>query len=113
MDKEMRSMKKVKNMVVVLAVGIALMGNFGAVHAQAPSDTVVRVGFPIQDGISYIDENGNYAGYLVDYMNQLTLFTDWEIEYVQAEGDVDTQLSTLLDQLEAGEIDMMGTMNRN
>lgn len=113
MDKEMRSMKKVKNMVVVLAVGIALMGNFGAVHAQVPSDTVVRVGFPIQDGISYIDENGNYAGYLVDYMNQLTLFTDWEIEYVQAEGDVDTQLSTLLDQLEAGEIDMMGTMNRN
>ena len=99
--------------MVLLVVGITLMFNLLPAHAQAESDHVVRVAFPIQDGISYIDENGNYAGYLVDYLNQLTLFTDWEIEYVQAEGDIDTQLSTLLDQLQSGEIDMMGTMNRN
>ena len=83
------------------------------VLANAASDRVVRVAFPIQGKISYIDENGNYAGYLVDYLEQLTLFTDWEIEYVQAEGDLNTQISTLLDQLQTGQIDMMGTMNRN
>lgn len=106
-------MKHLKNIVAVLIVSITLLCNFSTTGTQASSDIIVRVGFPIQDGISYIDENGNYAGYLVDYLNQLSLFTDWKIEYVQAEGDVNTQLSTLLEQLENGEIDMMGTMNRN
>lgn len=106
-------MKQLKKNLVLWVVGITLMFNLLPAQTQAASEHVVRVAFPIQDGISYIDENGNYAGYLVDYLNQLTLFTDWEIEYVQSEGDINTQLSTLLDQLKSGEIDMMGTMNRN
>lgn len=106
-------MKHLKEKAALWIVSITLILNFIPVYAQATSDNVVRVAFPIQGNISYIDENGNYAGYLVDYLNQLTLFTDWEIEYVQAEGDLNTQLSTLLDQLKSGQIDMMGTMNRN
>ena len=74
---------------------------------------MVRIGFPVQPGISYLDENGRYAGYLVDYLDQLEMFTDWEIEFVQVEGDLDTQLSTLMYMLRDGEIDIMGTMNRN
>lgn len=82
-------------------------------HAGESEKTVVRVGFPIQSGISYLDERGEYAGYLVDDLHQLALFTDWEIEYVQVKGDLDTQLSTLMYMLLDGEIDLMGTMNRN
>lgn len=104
---------KCLKMLAMLAVGIVLLCNLVAAEAKESSDSVVRVGLPIQGDISYIDENGEYAGYMVDYLNQLVLFTDWEIEYVQAEGDVNQQLSTLLTQLENGEIDMMGTMNRN
>lgn len=106
-------MKCLKSMTAFLAVSMALLCSSVTAHAQVPSDPVVRVGFPIQSGISYLDENGDYAGYMVDYLNQLTLFTDWKIEYVLAEGDMNTQISTLLTKLENGEIDMMGTMNRN
>lgn len=106
-------MNKLKHNVILYAAILALLSGLAPLPARAASDRVVRVAFPIQTGISYLDENGAYAGYLVDYLEQLTLFTGWEIEYVQAEGDIDTQLSTLLDMLQQGEIDLMGTMNRS
>lgn len=111
-DREMWPMKYMKKFTAALVLCAILFCDLMSIHAQETSEKVVRVGFPIQPGMSYIDENGNYAGYMVDYLNQLTLFTDWKIEYVQAEGDLNTQLSTLLQMLQDGEIDMMGTMNR-
>ena len=60
------NVKQLKKNLVLWVVGITLMFNLLPVQAQAASEHIVRVAFPIQDGISYIDENGNYAGYLVD-----------------------------------------------
>ncbi len=98
--------------ITAFLIALSLTGSMIA-YAHEPEMQTVRIGFPIQPGSSYIDENGNYAGYLVDYLNQLSLFTHWDIEFVQVDGDLDTQLSTLMYMLLDGEIDIMGTMNRN
>ena len=82
-----------------------------AAQGASNENTVVRVGFPIQHGISYLDENGEYAGYMVDYLEYLSLYTNWDYEFVMAEGDTNTQINTLMQMLMDGEIDMMGTMN--
>lgn len=49
-----------------------------AAQGASNKKTVVRVGFPIQHGISYLDENGEYAGYMVDYLEYLSLYTNWD-----------------------------------
>lgn len=82
-----------------------------AAQAASNGNTVVRVGFPIQHSISYLDENGDYAGYMVDYLEYLSLYTNWDYEFVTVEGDTNTQINTLMQMLMDGEIDMMGTMN--
>lgn len=86
---------------------------FGIDIAHASNGKVIKVGFPIQQGISYIDDNGEYAGYMVDYLEQLSLYTNWDYEFVMVDGDTNTQISKLLNMLINGEIDMLGTMNRN
>lgn len=106
----MKQLGKILCLVLVLCMLLTTPIVVLAGNGEKP---VVRVGFPIQYGISYLDDNGNYAGYMVDYLEQLSLYTNWDYEYVMVEGDTNTQIVTLMQMLMDGEIDMMGTMNRN
>lgn len=74
---------------------------------------VVRVGYPIQQGLTEIDENGNYTGYIYDYLQEIAQYTGWDYEFVRAEGDINESLMTLMEMLENGEIDIMGGMLYN
>lgn len=72
---------------------------------------VVRVGFPIQSGLMEVDADGNFSGYTYDYLMEISQYADWTYEFVQVEGNLNTQIATLLRMLEDGEIDLMGAMN--
>lgn len=111
-DQGNRARRLLSCFVIFLTISILLNSSVFTSYASQTTP-VIKIGFPNQAGSSYIDERGNYAGYLVDYLHQLDMFTDWDIEFIQVEGDSDTQLSTLMDMLMDGEIDIMGTMNRN
>lgn len=71
---------------------------------------VVRVGYPIQLGMTEVDEQGNYSGYTYEYLEEIAQYTGWDYEFVQVEGDLNESLVTLMDMLEKGEIDLMGGM---
>lgn len=102
-----------KGIVLGGAIGLIIFCSSIYIFAKDQTRTIVRVGFPIQEGVSYIDENGEYSGYLVDYLNYVTLFTNWKIEYVQVDGELSEQFSVLQDMLQKGEIDLLGTMRRS
>lgn len=71
---------------------------------------VIRVGYPIQPGMTEVDEKGNYSGYTYEYLEEIAQYTGWDYEFVQVEGDLDESLVTLMDMLEQGDIDLMGGM---
>lgn len=104
-------MKRVRQLVWLILAVCTIGSMVLTAQAASTGSVVVRVGLPIQHGISYIDENGEYAGYMIDYLEYLSLYTNWDYEFVTAEGDTNTQINTLMQMLMTGEIDMMGTMN--
>ncbi|TCW28521.1 periplasmic/7TM domain sensor diguanylate cyclase [Christensenella hongkongensis] len=79
-----------------------------AVYANKNEYNTVRVGYPMQTGLTEIDENGNYSGYTYEYLQEMAQYNGWNFEFVTVEGTLDEQLTKLLDMLGKGEIDIMG-----
>lgn len=72
--------------------------------SRAQKDNVVRVGYP--DGAAIIKQyaDGSYYGYMVEYLEEISEYTGWEYEYVQA------SFVDLCEMLENGEIDLVCVM---
>lgn len=65
---------------------------------------LIRVGFPKVVNFSETDEHGKHSGLVVDYLNEISKYTNWEYEYIQGDPD------ELINKLAAGDIDLMGGM---
>ena len=81
-----------------------------AANAMTKGTRTVRVAFPIQTGLTQLDEYGNYSGYPYEYLEEIAQYTGWNYEFVEVSGDPNESLLTLMDMLEKGEIDLMGGM---
>lgn len=97
-----------KKLYIIILVLLLSFGNI--IPIQAKDRKVIKVGYPIQQGLTEKDEEGNYIGYTVDYLNEIKKYTGWSYEFVEVDGDLNEQLITLLKMLEDGEIDVMGGM---
>lgn len=59
---------------------------FGVLETKAKR--VIRVGYPIQEGLTMKDDEDNYYGYDYDYLMQIAQYTGWTYEFVEVEGDL-------------------------
>ena len=80
------------------------------ISAQTPENRVVRVAYPIQAGLTDHDEYGNYCGYTYEYLQEIAQYTGWDYEFVEIPGSLDQSLTTMMQMLKDGEIDLMGAM---
>lgn len=97
---------KINKYMFTLLVFLFCLFSFPAAGAERQ---VVRVGYPIQDGLTECDEEGNYSGYTYEYLLEIAQYTGWEYEFVQIPGDINDSLTTMMDMLAAGELDLMGS----
>ena len=85
--------------------------------AYASSDTerrVVKVAFPEQAGMSQIGQTGIMTGYNYDYLEKISEFTGWEMEYIAYPAeDGNEAVSNAMADLMAGKVDLLGPMLKN
>lgn len=100
-------MKRITKKIGMVLLAIFVVCCFpNAIHAK--KSKTLRVAYPTLEGFSMKDSDGNYYGYDYDYLMQVSQYTGWDYEFVEVEGDINEQLTKLMDMLKKGEIDLMG-----
>lgn len=79
-------------------------------RAQENESRTLRVAYPIQPGLTNVDQNGNYSGYTYEYLQEIAQYTGWNYEFVQLPGTLNETLSQMLEMVKNGEIDLIGAM---
>ena len=84
------------------------------VKALASDRRVVRVAFPEQEGMSYIGRSGKITGYNYDYLEKISEYTGWQMEYVAYPNeDGNAAVTAALQDLADGKVDLLGPLLKN
>lgn len=100
-------MKRYLLMGCTYIIIISLLCVFPITAFAAGNSPVIRVGIPLQDGFGEVTENGKYAGYAFEYINEIAKYTGWNYTFVTGEQN---KLQTML---EKGEIDLLGGVRKD
>lgn len=96
-----------KNKFVFFLLSLMIIINVIPVNAAS---RVVKVAYPIQSGLTEVDDEGLYTGYTYDYLREICRFTNWKLEFVRFEGDLNEQIVSAMEMVKSGEVDLMGGM---
>ncbi|WP_040195570.1 transporter substrate-binding domain-containing diguanylate cyclase [Candidatus Soleaferrea massiliensis] len=94
--------------MILLVAAVLIMTSIFPAGISAQSRRTVRVAYPIQEGLTDLDENGNYTGYTYEYLEEIAQYTGWDYEFVQVPGPIDESLTALMNMVETGEVDLIG-----
>lgn len=88
--------------ILLLLTAFLLPALFATVRAESTQPRVVRVLFTELQGLSETGTDGRLQGLIIDYLNEIAKYTNWEYEYIKVESD------NLLDEFATGEYDILG-----
>lgn len=92
--------------LVVLLLLFGIVVPAVTVFGQETEKKVIRVGYPIQAGLTEYDEANGYSGYTYDYLQEIAQYNGWEYEFVRT-GDSGEELVELMEQLLDGKVDVI------
>ncbi|MDO4493578.1 MAG: transporter substrate-binding domain-containing protein [Clostridia bacterium] len=92
---------------------LMVLGCFARASAEEER-RVVRVAFPEQTGMSGIDDTGKLEGYNYDYLEKISEFTGWKMEYITYPAtDANDAVMNAMQDIEDGKVDLLGPMLKN
>ncbi len=92
----------------------ALSGKAAAADTADKNHITVRAAFPTQDGTSYFNDNGVPGGYSYDYLQKISEYTGFNMEYVPYEYEnLDESIIAAMNDLSTGDVDIFGPLIKN
>lgn len=79
-----------------------------------PERQTIRVAFPTQEGMSFFGHSGKVTGYNYDYLEKISEYTGWEMEYVPyGSADGNEAVGNAINDLKEGNVDLLGPLLKN
>lgn len=109
----MRMHKKIGRVVSGFLAALTLAASMPYAAAETDRQTI-RVAFPTQEGMSFFGHSGKVTGYNYDYLEKISEYTGWEMEYVPyGSADGNEAVGSAINDLMDGQVDLMGPLLKN
>ena len=103
--------KPYRKILSFLVAAIMLIVFLPSVSFAEAERRVVRVAFPEQAGMSLIGHSGKLTGYNYDYLEKISEFTGWEMEYIAYPAeDGNEAVGNAIQDLMDGKVDLLGPL---
>ena len=96
--------KHLRKVLYSLLLIAGMVGILISSHSSAAEKRNVKVAFFPMQGYHFVDENGNYTGMDVEYLDVLCGYINWEIQYVPC-----NSWEEALRMLEEEQVDLVGS----
>ena len=74
----------------------------------------IKVAFPTQEGMSFFGHSGKVTGYNYDYLEKISEYTGWEMEYVPyGSADGNEAVGNAIQDLKDRKADLLGPLLKN
>lgn len=94
-------LKAIRNFIIMVIIILSTVNYSKIVSAEEVKK--IKVGFPTVSGFTE-KKDGLYTGYAYEYLREISIYTNWEYEFVEKD------LGELLEDLKNGDIDILAGM---